>query len=47
MESKTKVTGDELGNVITQSVNNPDYGYVRVEQVRSMYDDNSFLRSSV
>ena len=44
MESKTKVTGDELGNVITQSVNNPDYGYVRVEQVRSMYDDNSFLR---
>lgn len=44
MESKTKVTGDELGNVITQSVNNPDYGFVRVEQVRSMYDDNSFLR---
>lgn len=44
MESKVKVTGDELGNVITQSVNNPEYGYVRVEQVRSMYDDNSFLR---
>jgi hypothetical protein len=44
MESKVKVTGDELGNVIHQSVNNPEYGYVRVEQVRSMYDDNGFLR---
>ena len=47
MESKVKVTGDELGNVIHQSVNNPEYGYVRVEQVRSMYDDNSFLRRRV
>jgi hypothetical protein len=47
MESKVKVTGDELGNVIHQSVNNPEYGYVRVEQVRSMYDDNSFLRKRV
>ena len=41
---KTVVTGDELGNVITQSVNNPEYGYVRVEQVRTMFDENSFLR---
>lgn len=47
MESKVKVTGDELGNVIYQSVNNPDYGYVRVEQVRTMFDDNSFLRRRV
>jgi hypothetical protein len=43
MESKVKVTGDELGNVIHQSVNNPEYGYVRVEQVRSLYEDG-FLR---
>lgn len=47
MESKVKVTGDELGNVIHQSGNNPDYGYVRVEQIRSVYDDNSFLRRKV
>lgn len=47
MESKVKITGDELGNVIHQSVNNPEYGYVRVEQVRSMYDDNGFLRRRV
>ena len=44
METKVKVTGDELGNVIHQSVNNPEYGYVRVEQVRSIFDDNGFLR---
>jgi hypothetical protein len=47
MESKVKVTGDELGNVIHQSANNPEYGYVRVEQIRSIYDDNSFLRRKV
>jgi hypothetical protein len=47
MESKVKVNGDELGNVIHQSSNNPEYGYVRVEQIRSMYDDNSFLRRKV
>jgi hypothetical protein len=47
MESKVKVTGDELGNVIHQSSNNPEYGYVRVEQVRTMFDDNSFLRRKV
>ena len=41
---KTVITGDELGNVITQSVNNPEYGYVRVEQVKTMFDENSFLR---
>lgn len=44
MKSKVKVTGDELGNVITQSVNNPEYGYVRVEQIKTTIDDNNFLR---
>jgi len=44
METKVKVTGDELGNVIHQSTNNPEYGYVRIEQVRSVIDDNGFLR---
>ena len=47
METKVKVTGDELGNVIHQSVNNPEYGYVRVEQVKSVIDDNGFLRRRV
>jgi len=44
MESKVKVTGDELGNVIHQSANNPEYGYVRVEQIKTVFDENSFLR---
>lgn len=47
MESKVKVNGDELGNVIHQSSNNPEYGYVRVEQIRSIYDDKSFLRRKI
>jgi hypothetical protein len=44
MSAKVKVVGDETGNVINQSVNNPEYGYVRVEQTKTMFDENSFLR---
>lgn len=44
MSTKVKVVGDETGNVINQSVNNPQYGYVRVEQIKTVFDENSFLR---
>lgn len=44
MSAKVKVIGDETGNVINQSVNNPEYGYVRVEQIKTVFDENSFLR---
>lgn len=44
MSAKVKVIGDETGNVINQSANNPEYGYVRVEQIKTMFDENSFLR---
>jgi len=44
MSAKVKVIGDETGNVINQSVNNPEYGYIRVEQIKTMFDENSFLR---
>jgi hypothetical protein len=47
MDTTVKITGDEHGNVITQSTNNPEYGYVRVEQVRILHDDNGFLRKRV
>jgi hypothetical protein len=44
MNSKVKVVADATtGTVINQS-NNPDYGYVRLEQVRTLIDDNGFLR---
>jgi hypothetical protein len=42
--SKVRVIGDETGNVINQSATNPDYGYVRLEQVKTTIDDNGFLR---
>ena len=44
MSAKVKVIGDATGNVINQSVNNPEYGYVRVEQIKTVFDENSFLR---
>lgn len=48
MNSKVKVVADATtGAVIVQSPNNPDYGYVRLEQVRTMVDDNGFLKRKV
>ena len=34
MNSKVKVTADELGNVVVISKNNPEWGHIRLEQVR-------------
>jgi hypothetical protein len=42
--SKVKVTADEAGNVIVQSKNNPEWGHIRVQQVRMVVDDNGFAR---
>jgi hypothetical protein len=44
MNAKVKVIADANGVVINQSVNNPEYGYVRLEQTRTVIDDNGFLR---
>ena len=45
MNSKVTVLADETtGAVINVSENNPDYGFVRVQQQRTMIDDNGFLR---
>jgi hypothetical protein len=44
MNSKVKVVGDANGAVITQSGNNPEYGYVKVTQMISTTDDAGFLR---
>lgn len=43
MDTPVRVVGDEAGNVINTS-SNPEYGYVRLEQVKSVIDDNGFLR---
>ena len=45
MDSKVVIVADEAtGTVINVSENNPDFGYVRVSQTRTMIDDNGFLR---
>lgn len=45
MNSKVIVLSDETtGAVVNVSQNNPEYGYIRVQQVRTMIDDNGFLR---
>jgi len=44
MKSKVIVTADATTNAVVNPSNNPDYGYIRVQQVRTMIDDNGFLR---
>lgn len=43
---KVKVTADENGNVIGVFKNNPEYGYVRVEQTAPVISDKGWLRVS-
>lgn len=45
MSAKVVVLGNEQGSVITVSENNPEYGFVKVSQVRTMFDDNGFIRA--
>jgi len=48
MNSKVKVVAiNETGAVINQSTTNPEYGHVRLEQSRTIVDDNGFLRRKV
>lgn len=44
MNSKVKVTANELGKVVIPSENNPSFGYVRVEQERAVTDENGWIR---
>lgn len=44
MNSKVRIKSDEVGNIITQSKNNPEYGHIAVEQDRVVIDDRGFAR---
>ena len=44
MNSKVLVVADATGAVINVSENNPQFGYVKLQQVRNVIDDNGFLR---
>jgi hypothetical protein len=41
-----KVTADKNGNVIGVSQNNPEYGYIRVEQQTTQISDDGWLRNT-
>lgn len=45
MNSKVVILADDAtGAVVYVSTNNPEYGFIRVSQVRTMIDDSGFLR---
>lgn len=44
MNSKVKVTADAAGNVVVPSSNNSEWGHIRVEQSRIVFDDKGFAR---
>jgi len=46
MKSTVVVTADRAGNVISVSKNNPEWGHIRVEQIRMEIDDNGFARAN-
>jgi hypothetical protein len=48
MQSKVVIVADATTDaVINVSQNNPDYGFVKLQQVRTLVDDNGFLRRQV
>lgn len=47
MTTKVRVTADASGNVIVRSNKNAEFGHIRVEQTRMVFDDNGFARKKV
>lgn len=46
MQSKVNVCADDMGNVIIQSKNNSEYGYVRLQQDRVTFGNNGWVKKS-
>lgn len=44
MDSKVKVLQNDDGSILTVSEKNPEYAWVRVQQIRTVVDDTGFLR---
>jgi hypothetical protein len=42
--SKVTVTADPSGNVVGVSTNNPEFGFIRVEQVATQINDEGWLK---
>lgn len=45
MNEKVTVAADKNGNVIGVSTNNPEYGYLRVEQTATQINEQGWLRN--
>ena len=43
MQGNVKVCADDMGNVIVQSKNNPEYGYIRLSQERVTFSQSGFV----
>ena len=46
MQGKVNILADDMGNVIRQSSNNAEYGYVRLQQQRVTFSNTSWVRNS-
>ena len=44
MQTKVNVCADDMGNVINQSKNNPEYGYIRLQQDRVTFGNNGWVK---
>ena len=44
--NKVQIIPDELGNVVRQSKNNSEFGYVRLQQDRVTYGTNGWVKRS-
>jgi len=47
MKNKVTIEPDELGNVIRQSKNNPEFGHVRITQEKVAFSASGWVKSSV
>jgi len=47
MNGKVVVKADEQGNIIGVSANNPEYGYVKLQQLTMQINDEGWLRQSL
>lgn len=45
MSKRVRVVGDQNGNIIGVSPNNPEYGHIRVEQIVTQIDQKGWLRN--
>jgi hypothetical protein len=46
MQSKVNILADDMGNVIRQSANNSEYGYIRLQQNKVTFGNNGWVKKA-